>query len=73
MPCRFMSNELATPTAATKVSCALVSKPVSNGLLQDGYQKAYFVLESFEEAVGQLRAYCKSITPPDIVEQYLAK
>ena len=50
-----------------------VSKPVSIGLLQDGYQKAYFVLESFEEAVGQLRAYCKSITPPDIVEQYLAK
>lgn len=46
---------------------------MGNGLLQDGYQKAYFVLESFEKAVGQLRAYCKSITPPDIVEQYLAK
>ena len=37
---------------------------------QDGYQKAYYVLESFEDAVRQLRAYCDSITPPDILAQY---
>ena len=28
------------------------------------------MLESFEDAVRQLRAYCSSITPPDILAQY---
>ena len=28
------------------------------------------MLESFEDAVRQLRAYCNSITPPDILAHY---
>jgi hypothetical protein len=38
---------------------------------QDGYQRAYFVLDSFEEGARQLRAYCSSITPPSVLAQYL--
>lgn len=37
---------------------------------KDGYQKGYFVLESFKEGLRQLREYCAAITPPEILEQF---
>lgn len=38
---------------------------------KDGFQKRYFVLESFEDGAELLRAYCASITPPEILEAYM--
>ena len=37
---------------------------------KDGYQKQYFVLNSFEEGAKQLLAYCLSITDPEVVKQH---
>ena len=39
--------------------------------MQDGYQKRYFVLESFEDGAAKLRDYCATITPPDVMDQFL--
>ncbi|KAL0053014.1 hypothetical protein WJX82_011490 [Trebouxia sp. C0006] len=38
---------------------------------KDGYQKQYFVLNSFKEGAKQLLDYCLSITDPDVVTQHL--
>jgi phenylalanine-4-hydroxylase len=38
---------------------------------KDGFQKRYFVLDSFQDGASKLREYCASITPPDIMEAYL--
>lgn len=38
---------------------------------KDGFQKRYFVLQSFEDGAKLLRAYCASITPPEILEAYM--
>ncbi len=32
---------------------------------KDGYQKRYFVLDSFHEGAEQLKAYCASLHLPD--------
>ena len=39
---------------------------------RDGYQKRYFVLESFEEGASKLKDYCTSITAPHLIEQFMA-
>ena len=38
---------------------------------KDGYQKHYFVLDSFEKGAKQLLDYCYSITDPNIVQEHL--
>ncbi len=38
---------------------------------KDGYQKQYFVLNSFKEGAKRLLDYCLSITDPDVVTQHL--
>lgn len=38
---------------------------------KDGYQKHYFVLNSFQEGAKQLLDYCYSITDPEVVRQQL--
>lgn len=38
---------------------------------KDGYQKQYFVLNSFQEGAKQLLDYCLSITDPEVVKQHL--
>lgn len=38
---------------------------------KDGYQKQYFVLNSFKEGAKQLLDYCLSITDPEVVTQHL--
>lgn len=38
---------------------------------KDGYQKQYFVLNSFQEGAQQLLDYCFSITDPETVKQHL--
>lgn len=38
---------------------------------KDGYQKQYFVLNSFEDGAKQLLDYCLSITDPAVVKQHL--
>lgn len=40
-------------------------------VVQDGYQKQYSVLESFEDGAQKLREYCASITPPDVMERFI--
>ena len=37
---------------------------------KDGYQKGYFVLESFEKGAEQLHEYCRAITPPEVLERF---
>ena len=39
---------------------------------KDGYQKRYFVLNSFEDGARQLREYCTSITSPELIKQWQA-
>ena len=39
--------------------------------MQDGYQKKYFVLDSFEDGARKLRDFCATITPPDVMEQFM--
>lgn len=38
---------------------------------KDGYQKRYFVLDSFEKGAQQLRDYCMSITSPDLIKDWM--
>ena len=38
---------------------------------QDGYQKKYFVLESFEDGARKLREYCATITPPELMDKFM--
>lgn len=38
---------------------------------KDGYQKQYFVLNSFQEGAKQLLDYCLTITDPALVKQHL--
>lgn len=40
-------------------------------LLQDGYQKKYFVLDTFEDGARKLREFCATITPPDVMERFM--
>jgi len=42
-------------------------------LKQDGYQKQYFVLKSFEDGAEKLREYCATITPPHIMALFSNK
>lgn len=39
---------------------------------KDGFQKRYFVLDSFEAGAQQLRRYCTSITPPELLAEWTA-
>ncbi|KAL3160002.1 hypothetical protein ABBQ38_010389 [Trebouxia sp. C0009 RCD-2024] len=38
---------------------------------KDGYQKQYFVLNSFQEGAKQLLDYCLSITDPEVVKEHM--
>ena len=40
-------------------------------VLQDGFQRKYFVLESFEDGARKLRNYCNTITPPEIMDRFM--
>ena len=37
---------------------------------KEGFQKRYFVLDSFEGGARQLHEYCASITPPEVLEKF---
>ena len=37
---------------------------------KDGYQKRYFVLDSFKDGARQLRDYCTSITSPELIAEW---
>ena len=37
---------------------------------KDGYQKGYFVLDSFEKGAQQLHEYCRAITPPEVLQRF---
>ena len=39
---------------------------------KDGYQKRYFVLDSFEDGAAKLRQYCDSIIDPEVLAEWSA-
>jgi phenylalanine-4-hydroxylase len=39
---------------------------------KDGYQKRYFVLDSFQEGARQLHEYCAAVTPKEVLESHPA-
>lgn len=53
------------------MTSAAVLRLSTGGAPQDGYQKQYFVLESFAKGAQQLRDYCAKITPPEIMAQFM--
>lgn len=40
---------------------------------KDGYQKRYFVLNSFEDGASRLRDYCASVTSPEVIREWTAR
>ena len=69
--CRKGEDLLGDPAGKAKMADFDPFAPQPKMSYKDGYQKQYFVLNSFQEGAKQLLDYCLSITDPEIVKQHL--